>query len=108
MSATEDLKKIVDEFPAEIARDKEKVEAATAGIAKGGKQSVLGLISLLAEPGGAASRWRGQQAGVGADGRRGTEPACGHGCAERHGDCRQGATERWHRPMVPVCCRATC
>jgi HEAT repeat protein len=54
MSATEELKKIVDEFPAEIARDKEKVEAATAGIAKGGKQSVLGLISLLAEPGGAA------------------------------------------------------
>lgn len=54
MPAAEELKRLVDEFPAEIAKDKEKIDAATAAIAAGGEESVLGLIALLAEPGSAA------------------------------------------------------
>ena len=51
MQTSDELRKLVDQFPADIARDKEAVEAATAALAKGGRESVLGLISLLGEPG---------------------------------------------------------
>jgi HEAT repeat protein len=58
MAASEDLKKLVDQMPNPDGRgmfctgiDKAKIEQAIAAIHQGGKDNVLGLIDLLAEPG---------------------------------------------------------
>jgi len=61
MPVTEQLKTLVDQMPDPddlgmytTNIDKEKIDKAIAAIAAGGKESVLGLIALLAEPGSAA------------------------------------------------------
>jgi hypothetical protein len=58
MAASEDLKKLVNQMPDPDRRgmfctdiDKAKIEQAIAAIHQGGKDNVLGLIDLLAEPG---------------------------------------------------------
>ena len=58
MAASEQLKQLVAQMPDPDARgmyctdiDKEKIEKAAAQIAQGGKENILGLIDLLAEPG---------------------------------------------------------
>jgi len=58
MAASEQLKLLVGQMPDPDVRgmyctdiDKEKIEKTTAEIAKGGKQNILGVIDMLAEPG---------------------------------------------------------
>ncbi len=58
MAVPERLKQLVDQMPDPDERrmyctniDKEKIEAAIAQIAKGGKQYILGLIDMLGAPG---------------------------------------------------------
>ncbi len=58
MAVTKQLKELVDQMPRPDKRgmyteniDKAKIEKAAAAIAKGGKESLLGLIELLGEPG---------------------------------------------------------
>ena len=58
MAVTEQLKNLVQQLPDPDGRgmytenmDKEKIDAATAAIAKGGKENMLGLIEMLGEPG---------------------------------------------------------
>jgi len=60
MAVTEQLRLLVDQMPNPDGRgmytdniDKDKIEKATAAIAQGGKENVLGLIELLGEPGSA-------------------------------------------------------
>ncbi len=60
MAVTEQLKKLVDQMPDPDGRgmyteniDKPKIETAVAAIAAGGKENLLGLIEMLAEPGSA-------------------------------------------------------
>jgi hypothetical protein len=61
MAASEDLKTLVNQLPDPDRRgmfctdiDKAKIEKAIAAIHQGGKDNVLGLIDLLAEPGEAS------------------------------------------------------
>lgn len=58
MATSEQLKKLVDQMPDPAGNgmytgnmDKDKIDATTAAIAKGGKENVLGLIEMLGEPG---------------------------------------------------------
>jgi HEAT repeat protein len=58
MAVSEQLKQLVGQMPDPDARgmyctdiDKEKIEKITSEIAKGGKENILGVIDLLAEPG---------------------------------------------------------
>jgi HEAT repeat protein len=58
MAASEQLKQLVSQMPDPDTRgmyctniDKDQIEKTTAEIAKGGKENVLGIIDMLAEPG---------------------------------------------------------
>jgi len=58
MAVTEELKKLVEQMPETDKRgmytqnmDAEKINTTAADIAKGGKESLLGLIEMLAKPG---------------------------------------------------------